>query len=88
MEELDAVPFAQVHHIEVAVDGQRGEEGDARPTVEEEHEEHGLALALVVAAADAVLVAVGLGWQADHQQKVSHHNVEEEHAVGLPELEP
>jgi len=77
-----------VHHIEVAVDGQDGEEGNACPTVEEEHEVHGFAQVFIFAAPEAVLVAVGLDWQAYHQQEVSHHNVEQEHAVGLPELEP
>ena len=77
-----------MHHIEVAVDGQRSEEGDARPAVDEEHEEHGLAVGLVFAAPEAVLVVEGLDGQAHHEQEVSHHNVEEEHAVGLPELEP
>lgn len=88
LEDLDKVPPAQVHHVEVAVDGQHNEESDAGATVEKEHEEHGLAGHVIVAAPQLVAVVVGFEGQAGHQQKVSNHDVKEEDALVLPELEP
>lgn len=87
-QDLDKVPPAQVHHVEVAVNGQHDEEGDARAPVEEEHEEHGLAGHIVIAAPQLVAVVVGFEGKAGHQQEVGHHDVEEEDALVPPELEP
>lgn len=88
LQDLDKVPPAQVHHVEVAVDGKHDEEGDAGATVEEEHEEHGLAGHVIVAAPQLVAVVVGFEGQAGHQQEVGHHDVKEEDALVLPELKP
>ena len=75
-------------HLEVAVEGQDGQEGDAGSSVEEQHEEHGLAHGPVAAAPHTMLVVVGLEWKAYNEQEISHHDVEEEDTVGPPELEP
>lgn len=88
LQDFDKVPPPQMHHVEVAIDGQHDEEGDARPSVEEEHEVHGLADHLVGAASLVVLVMVDLDWEAGHQQEVRNHDIEQEDAFVLPELEP
>lgn len=88
LQHFDEVPASQMHHVEVAVDGQRDEEGDAGPAVEEQHEEHGLAHGAVRAAPHVVAVVVGFDGEAGHQQEVCNHDVEEEDAFVLPELEP
>lgn len=88
LQDLHKVPPAQVHHVEVAVDGKHDEEGDAGATVEEEHKEHGLAGHVIGAAPQLVAVVVGFEGQAGHQQEVGHHDVKEEDALVLPELEP
>ncbi|TNN53486.1 hypothetical protein EYF80_036328 [Liparis tanakae] len=77
-----------MHHVEVAVQGEGDEEGDAGAAVEEQHEEHRLAQHFVGAAPLAVVVVVGLGRETGHQQEVSNHDVEQEDAFVLPELEP
>lgn len=82
------VPPPKMHHVEVAVEGQGDEEGDAGSSVEKQHEDHRLALEVFLAAPESVAVAVHFGREADHQQEVSHHDVEEEDAFVLPELEP
>lgn len=87
-QDLDKVPAAQVHHVEVAVNGKHDKKGDAGAPVEEQHEEHRLADSIVVAAPELVAVVVGFEGKADHQQEVGHHDVEEEDALVLPELEP
>lgn len=85
---LHKIAPPEMDHVEVAVDGQRDEEGDAGSSVEEEHEEQRLAHQVLLAAPLALLVVVGLGGKTDHQQEVSHHDVEQEDASVLPELEP
>lgn len=88
LQDFDKVPSAEMHHVEIAVDGQHDEEGDAGASVEEQHEEHGLADHRVAAASLVVLVVVDLGREAGHQQEISNHDIEEEDAFVLPELEP
>lgn len=88
LQNSDKVPPPKMHHIEVAVEGQGDEEGDAGSSVEEQHEEHRLALPVFLAAPESVLVVVRFGREADHQQEIRHHDVEEEDAFVLPELEP
>lgn len=88
LQDLDKVPPPQMHHVEIAVDGQHHQEGDAGPAVEEEHEVHGLAQHRVGAAPLVVLVVVDLDREAGHQQEVSDHDVEQKDAFVLPELEP
>lgn len=88
LQHFDKVPAPEMHHVEVAVDGQSDEEGDAGSPVEEEHGEHDLADHGVTAAPLSVKVVVGLDGEAGHQQEVSDHNVEQEDAFVLPELEP
>lgn len=88
LQHFDKVPPPEVHHVEVAVDGQSDEEGDAGSPIEEQHEEHRLADSGVTAAPLSVKVVVSLDGEAGHQQEVSDHNVEQENAFVLPELEP
>lgn len=85
---LDKVPPPEMHHVEVAIDGEGDEEGDTGSPVEEQHEEHGFAEHVVLAAPQLVAVVVGLGRKADHQQEVCNHNIEQEDTFVLPELEP
>lgn len=88
LQDFDKIPSPKMHHIEIAVDGQHDEEGNASASVEEQHEEQGLADWRAVAASLVVLVVVDLGWKAGHQQEISNHDIEEEDAFVLPELEP
>lgn len=89
LQDFQEVLAARVHHVEVAVDGGDGEEGDAGAAVQEQHEEHGLAHGVVLASALALDVVVRLDGQAEEQQDVSQHQVEQEHvvSVGFPELQ-
>lgn len=89
LERLQQVLAAGVHHVEVAVDGGDGEEGDAGAAVEEEHEEHGLAHRVVFAPPLALDEVVRLDGQAEEQQDVGQHQVEQEDVVGvgLPEFQ-
>lgn len=84
----DTVPLPKMHHVEVPVEGQGDEEGDAGSSVEEQHEEHRLAHPVFIAAPESMTVVVHFDREADHQQEISHHDVEEEDAFVLPELEP
>lgn len=88
LKDLDNVPPPQMHHVEIAINGQHHQEGDAGPAVEEQHEVHGLAEHCVGAAPLVVLVVVDLDREAGHQQEVSNHDVEKKDAFVLPELEP
>lgn len=88
LQHFDEIPPPEVHHVEVAVDGEGDEEGDAGSAVEEQHEEHRLARHFVLAASQAIPIMVGLGRKAGHQQEVSNHNIEQEDTFVLPELEP
>lgn len=88
LQHFDKIPPPEMHHVEVAVQGEGDEEGDAGAAVEEQHEEHRLAQHFVGAAPLAVVVVVGLGRETGHQQEVSNHDVEQEDAFVLPELEP
>lgn len=85
---LDEVPPPEMHHVEVAIDGEGDEEGDTGSSVEEQHEEHDFAEDRVLAAPQSVLVVVDLGRKTDHQQEVRNHNIEQEDTFVLPELEP
>lgn len=78
-----------VHHVEVPVDGRHRQEGDAGPSVQKQHEEHGLADDLVLAPSLSLDEVVGLDGQAEEQQNISQHQVEEEDVVGVgfPELQ-
>lgn len=87
LQDFDKIPSPEMHHIEIAVDGQHDEEGNASASVEEQHEEQGLADWRAVAASLVVLVVVDLGRKAGHQQEISNHDIEEEDAFVLPELE-
>lgn len=87
-QDFDKIPSPEMHHIEITVDGQHDEEGNASASVEEQHEEQGLADWRAVAASLVVLVVVDLGRKAGHQQEISNHDIEEEDAFVLPELEP
>lgn len=49
LEHLQEVLLPGVHHGDVAVDGNHGEEGDAGSPVQKQHEEHGFADGIVVA---------------------------------------
>lgn len=88
LQDFDKVPPPEVHHVEIAIDGQHHQEGDAGPSVEEQHEVHGLAEHRVGAASLVVLVVVDLDREAGHQQEVSNHDVEQEDAFVPPELVP
>lgn len=88
LQNSDKVPPPKMHHVEVAVEGQGDEEGDAGSSVEKQHEEHRLAHPVFLAAPESLAVVVRFGREAHHQQEISHHNVEEEDAFVLPELEP
>lgn len=77
-------------HLEVAVDGDDGEECDAGAPVEEDREEHGAEDHLALAAPLAQLEVVGPHRQAEEQQDVGQHQVKQEDVVGVlapPELE-
>lgn len=89
LERLQQVLAAGMHHVEVAIDGGDGEEGDAGAAVEEEHEEHGLAHRVVFAPPLARDEVVRLDGQAEEQQDVCQHQVEQEDVVGvgLPEFQ-
>lgn len=67
LQDFDKVPPPEMHHIEVAIDGQGDEEGDAGPSVEKQHEEHCLADHVALAAPQHVLVVVRLGRETGHQ---------------------
>lgn len=88
LKHVDEVPPPEMNHVEVSIEGQRDEEADTRPPVEEQHEEHCLTNHTVGAAPLALLIVVGLGRKTHHQQEVSDHNIEEEDAFVLPEFEP
>lgn len=88
LQHFDKVPPSEMHHVEVAIDRQRDEEGDAGPPVEKQHEEHRLTHHAILAAPQVVAVMVGFGRKTDHQQEISNHNVEQEDTFVLPELEP
>lgn len=75
-------------HVEVAIEGQDDEEGDAGPSVEKQHEEHHFTNHAVFAAPQVVLVVIDLDGQTGHQQEISNHDVEQEDAFVLPEFEP
>ncbi|PWA27662.1 hypothetical protein CCH79_00000614 [Gambusia affinis] len=72
---------------EVAVQGQSDEEADAGPSIEEQHEVHQTANNLILTVPQIVLIVVNFNRNTDHQQKISNHNVEEEHALKIPEDE-
>lgn len=88
LQDFNKVPPPEMHHAEIAIDGEHDEEGDAGPAVEEQHEVHGLAEHRVGAASLVVLVVIDLDREAGHQQEVSNHNVEQEDTFVHPELEP
>lgn len=88
LQDFDKIPSPKMHHIEIAVDGQHDKEGNASASVEEQHEEQGLADWRAVAASLVVLVVVDLSRKAGHQQEISNHDIEEEDAFVFPELEP
>lgn len=73
---------------EVAVQGQNDEEADAGPSIEEEHEVHQTANGIILTVPQIVLIVVNFNRNTDHHQKISNHNVEEEHTVILPEFVP
>lgn len=77
----------EMDHVEVAVEGQGDEEGDAGPSVEKQHEEQRLTHHIIPAAPQAMLVMIGLRRKAHHQQEISNHNIEEEDTFVLPEFE-
>lgn len=88
LKNLDEISPPEMHHVEVAIEGQGDEEGDAGSPVKEQHEEHRLTLQIALAAPQVVLVMVGFGRETGHQQEVSNHNIEEEDTFVLPEFEP
>ena len=77
-----------MNHIEVSVDGERDEEGDAGPSVETQQEVHRLTHFFNWAASLAMAVMVSLGRKTDHQQEVREHNIEREDTFVPPELVP
>lgn len=85
---FDKVSSPEVHHVEVAVDGQGDEKSNAGSPVEEQHEEHGLAHDVVVAAPQIMAVVVDFSRETHHQQEIGDYNVEQEDTFVLPELEP
>lgn len=85
---FDKVSSPEVHHIEVAVDGQGDEKSDAGSPVEEQHEEHSLAHDGVIAAPQIMVVVVGFNGETHYQQEIGDYNVEQEDTFVLPELEP
>lgn len=84
----DAVFPSGMDDAEVAVERQGDEEGDAGSSVEEQHEEHGLTDRIVVVVPQVVLIVMDLKGKTGHQQEISHHYVEQEDTVVLPESEP
>lgn len=85
---FDKIPSSKMHHIEVAIDGQGDEEGDAGSSVEKQHEEHHFTHHVILAAPQVVLVMVGLGRKTSHQQEIGNHNIEQKDAFVFPEFEP
>ena len=87
-EGLEEVLPAGPDHVEVAVDGDDSEEGDAGPAVQEHHEEHGLAGGVQDASPLPHQEVVSLEGQAEEQQDVGQHHVKQEDvvAVCLPKL--
>lgn len=88
LQHFDEIPPPKMHHVEVAVEGEGDEEGDAGSSVEKQHEEHRLAHPFMGTASLAMVVMIGFGRKTGHQQEVSDHNVEEEDTFVLPELVP
>lgn len=75
-------------HAEVAVQGQGDEEENAGPSIEKQHEEHYAANCGIIAAPHVVQIVVNFDGETGDQQKISEDDVEEEHAVVLPEFKP
>lgn len=66
LQNLYAVHPAEVDHVEVAIDGQDSEEGDAGSSVEKQHEQHDVTHGAILCAPQAMLVVVGLEGKTDH----------------------
>ena len=89
LEGLEEVLPAWPDHVEVAVDGDDSEEGDAGPAVQEHHEEHSLTGGVLDTSPLPAQEVVCLEGQAEEQQDVGQDHVKEEDvvAVGLPKLQ-
>lgn len=89
LEGFEEVLPARVDHVEVAVDGGDGEEGNAGPTVKEQHEQHGLTDRIFVTSPIPTNEVVGLEGQAEEQEDVGHNQIKKEDvvAVRLPEFQ-
>lgn len=88
LQHFDTVSPSKMDHVEVAIEGEDDEEGYTGSSVEKQHEKHRFTNHIVTAAPQVVLIMVDLERKAGHQQKISNHNVEQEDAFVLPELEP
>lgn len=89
LEGLEKVLPAGVDHVEVSVDGGDSEEGNTGPTVQEQHEEHGLTDHVLVTSPIPMKEVVCLEGQAEEQEDVGQNQVEEKDvvAVRLPEFQ-
>ena len=89
LEGLEEVLPARPDHVEVAVDGDDSEEGDAGPAVQEHHEEHGLAGDVLTTSSRPAQEVVCLEREAEEKQDVGQDHVEEADvvAVCLPKLQ-
>lgn len=78
-----------MHHVKIPVDGGDGQEGDAGPPVEKQHEEHGFAHCVVSTPPLSLDEVVCLDGQTEEQENVRQHQVEQEDVVGvgLPKLQ-
>lgn len=78
-----------MHHVEIPIYGGDGQEGDAGPSVQKQHEEHRLAHHVVGAPSLSLDVVVSFDRQTEEQEDVCQHQVEQEDIVGVgfPELE-
>lgn len=73
----------RVDHVKVPIDGRHRQESDAGSSVQKQHEEHSFANRVILAPPLAFDEVVGLNGQAEEQENVCQHQVEQEDVVGV-----